>query len=62
MAVLTSLRISLNFEGVMNEIGRYPCAKFLIAGAYMHSWVINSPHCGFYLSCMVLKYNSEIME
>ena len=31
MVVFTSLRISLNFEGVTNEIGRYPLAKMLIA-------------------------------
>ena len=30
MAVLTSLRISHNFEGVTNEIGRYPFAKILM--------------------------------
>ena len=34
MAILTSLRISLNFEGVTNEIGRYPFAKILIDGVY----------------------------
>ena len=42
MAVLTSLRIPLNFEGVTSEIGKYPLAKILIADAYMHGWVINS--------------------
>ena len=31
MTVFTSLRIPLNFEGVTNEIGRYPFAKILIA-------------------------------
>ena len=42
MAVLTSLRISFNFEGVTNETGRYPFAKILIDDVYIHSWVTNS--------------------
>ena len=62
MAVLTSLRISLNFEGVTNEIGRYPFAKILIADANTHSWVINSLYSAIYLSSTVLKYSSEFME
>ena len=62
MTVLTSLRKSLNFEGVTSEIGKYPFAKILIADAYMNSWVINSLYSAIYLSCTVLKYNSELME
>ena len=62
MAVLTSLRISLNFEGVASEIGKYAFAKILIADVYMCSWVINSLYSAIYLSCTVLKYNSEFME
>ena len=62
MAVLTSLRISLNFEGVTSEFGKYPFAKILIADVYMHSWVINSLYSAIYLSCTVLKDNSEFME
>ena len=50
MVVLTSLRISLNFEGVTSEIGKYPFAKILIADAYMHSLVINSLYSAIYLS------------
>ena len=53
---------SLNFEGITNEISIYPFAKILIADAYMCSWVINSLYCAIYLSCTVLKYNSEFME
>ena len=37
MVVLTSLRISLNFEGITNEIGRYPFAKILIDIAYIYA-------------------------
>ena len=62
MAVLTLLRISLNFKGVNNETGKYPFVKILIADAYMCSWVINSLCSTVYLSCTVLKYNSEFME
>ena len=40
MAVLTSLRISLNFKGVTNKVGRYPFAKILIADTYTHSWLL----------------------
>ena len=58
MAVLTSMRISHNFEGVTNEIGRYPFAKILIAGVYMSTWVINSLYSAMYLSCTILKYRS----
>ena len=62
MTVLTSLRRSLNFEGVMCEIGKYPFAKILIADVNMHSWLINSLYRAIYLSCTVLKYNGEFME
>ena len=62
MAVLTSLRISLNFEGVTSEIDNYPFAKILIADAYMCSWVVNSLYSAIYLSWTVLKYNSEFMQ
>ena len=62
MAVFTSLQIPLNFEGVTNEIGKYPFAEILIADAYTHSWVINSLYSAIYLSCTVLKYSSEFME
>ena len=55
MAGLTSLRISLNFEGITNEIGKYPFAKILIEVAYIHSWVINSLYNAIHLSCTVLK-------
>ena len=55
MAVLTSLRISLNFEGVTKEIGKYPFAKILIDVAYIWRWVINSPYNAMYLSCTVLR-------
>ena len=37
---MTLFRISLNFEGVTNEIGRYPFAKILIADVYMYSWLL----------------------
>ena len=62
MAVLTSLRISLNFEEVTNEIGKYPFAKILIAEVYMCSWLIHSLYNAIYLSCTVLRYSSEFME
>ena len=62
MVVLTSLRISFNFEGVTNKIGRYPFAKILIADVYMCSWVINYLYSAMYLSCAVPKYSSELME
>ena len=35
MAVFTSLRILLNFEGVINKMGKYPFAKILIDVVYM---------------------------
>ena len=62
MAVFTSLRITLKFEGVTNEIGRFTFAKIVIADAYMCNWVINSLYSVIYLSCTVHKYNSEFME
>ena len=55
MAGLTSLRISFNFEGVINEVGQYPFAKILIGVAYICRWVINSLYKEMYLSCTVLK-------
>ena len=55
MAILTSLRISLNFEGVTNENGRYPSAKILIDDVYIQSWGINSLYNAMYLSYTVLK-------
>ena len=55
MAVLTSLRIFLNFEGVTDEIGKYPFAKILIADVYMHSWVINSLY-----NIMVNLWSNEV--
>ena len=55
MGDLTSLRISLNVEGVISEIGKYPFVKILIEVAYICSWVINSLYKAMYLSCTVLK-------
>ena len=55
IAVLTSLRISLNFEGVIGEIGKYPFVKILIDVAYVHIQVINSLYKAMYLSGIVLR-------
>ena len=49
MGDLTSIRISLNFEGVISEIGKYHSAKILIEVVYICSWVINSLY-NMYLS------------
>ena len=54
IAVLTLLRIYLNFEEVMSEIDKYPFAKILIDVAYICSLVINSLYKVMYLSCTVL--------
>ena len=50
MADLTLLRISLNFEGVISTIDKYPFVKILTEVAYIHSWVINSLYNAMYLS------------
>ena len=47
--------ISLNFEGVINEKGRYPFTKILMDVVYIHNWVINSLYKAMYLSCTILK-------
>ena len=65
MAVLTSLRISLNFEGVTNEIGRYPFTKILIDVVYIRSWVINSLimqsiYLALFLNKAVNLWNSDV--
>ena len=60
MAVLISMRISLNFEGVSSEIGKYPFAKILIANPYVHSWVINSLYSAKYFSCTVLSITVKL--
>ena len=61
-AVLTFLRISCNFDGVTNVLGKQPFAKILIADAYFYSWVINILYSITCLSSIVLKYKREFIE
>ena len=65
MPVLTSLRISPNFKGVTNEIGRCPFAKILSDDAYICSWVINSLYnviiyLALFLNIAVNLWNSDV--
>ena len=55
MAILTSLSIPLNVEGVITEMGKDLFAKILIGVVYICSWVINSPYKAMYLSHTLLK-------
>ena len=54
MAILASTGISCSFEGVTDEIGRYPFSKILIDDVYIHSWVINSStmQCTYLVLCL----------
>ena len=60
MAVLTSLRICFNFEGVTHEIGRYPFAKILMNVGYIQSWVINSLYNAMSLNRAMNLWNSDV--
>ena len=54
IVILTLLRISFNFEGVMSEIGKYPFASILNDADYIGKWVISSLYKAMHLSCTVL--------
>ena len=61
IAILTAFRISVNSDGCMSEIGKYPFERILITLVYMHSCVKNSSYNLIYFSHNVLKYRNELM-
>ena len=65
MTVLTLLKIPLNFEGVINEIGKHPFAKILFDAEYICSWVINSCirqyiYLALFLNKVMNLWNSDV--
>ena len=65
MTVLTSMRISLNFEGVTNGIGRYPFAKIPIADVYSAAGllipcIVQYSYLALFLNTAVNLWNSDV--